>query len=253
MKENNQKTVSVIVPACNEAGTIEKIVTQIPKLGARMEIIFVEGNSKDNTREKIKMAISLHPERDIKLYAQEGSGKGNAVRKGFEKAHGDILMILDADLSVEPEALVDFYREANKSPQTFVNGTRMKTPMEAGAMPFLNKYANKAFAYIFSSLTGSCITDTLCGTKAIYREQYEKILTLNFSPYKDQFGDFELILGASLLGLEIVEIPIHYKRRQYGKTNISRWRDGLLLLGFILGAFMKTGGFKRREATKHND
>jgi SAM-dependent methyltransferase len=235
-------TCSVIIPCRNEAGNIEEAVLSVPRMGRGTEIIFVDGNSTDGTPEIITQQIEKYKGRkDIKLIAQgSGKGKGNAVRKGFQAASGDILFILDADLTVPPADLPKFFKAIAENEGEFINGTRLVYPMEDDAMRFLNLLANKAFSLIFSWLLDQKINDTLCGTKVISKHHYE-MLAANRAYFGDfdPFGDFDLLFGAAKLNLKIVEIPVRYRARTYGDTKISRFSHGWLLLRMCGVAFRK--------------
>ncbi len=232
---NSQKaTVSVIIPARNESGNIEAAFQRIPEMGAHTEIIFVEGHSKDDTYAAIEQAIARHPERDAKLFKQPGKGKADAMRLGYEKASGDVLMILDADLTVRPEDLPRFYEALVSGKGEFINGVRLVYPMQEQAMRFLNLLGNKFFSVAFSWLLGQPIKDTLCGTKVLFRRDYDRIAANRtyFGDF-DPFGDFDLIFGAAKQNLKIVDLPIRYQERTYGQTNIDRWRHGVLLFRML--------------------
>lgn len=232
--------VSVIVPARNEAGNIAKIFSDVPEMGGGTELIFVEGHSTDNTYEKIKKAISANPHRLSQLLRQEGKGKGDAVRSGFKHASGDILMILDADLTVPPEDLPRFYEVLANGKAEFVNGVRLVYPLEKEAMRFFNFFGNKFFSLAFSWLLGQPIKDTLCGTKVLWKEDYERIAAnRSYLGDFDPFGDFDLLFGAAKLNLKIMEVPIRYRERKYGTTNISRWKHGWLLLRMVCFAALR--------------
>lgn len=227
-------SVSVVIAARNEAGNIKSIFERVPKMGSRTEIIFVEGHSRDNTYETIANEIPLHPLTPSLLFRQPGIGKADAIRLGFEKATGDILMILDADLTVPPEDLPRFYDAIASGKGEFINGVRLVYPMEKEAMRTLNFIGNKLFSMAFSWLLGQPIKDTLCGTKVMWRDDYAKIAA-NRSYFGDfdPFGDFDLIFGAAKLNRKIIDLPIRYRDRTYGTTNISRWKHGLLLLRMV--------------------
>jgi ubiquinone/menaquinone biosynthesis C-methylase UbiE len=229
--------VSVIVPARNEAGNIAQIFEQVPEMGGGTELVFVEGHSKDDTYETIARAITAQPDRRCKLLKQDGVGKGDAVRLGFAHASGDILMILDADLTVPPHDLPRFYDVLRTGKGEFVNGVRLVYPMEEQAMRFFNFLGNKFFSLAFSWLLGQPIRDTLCGTKALWKRDYNALAANRayFGDF-DPFGDFDLLLGAARLNLKIVEIPIRYRQRTYGTTNIQRWKHGWLLLKMVVFA-----------------
>jgi hypothetical protein len=234
------RTVSVVIPARNEAGNIEAAVQRTAELGAGTELIFVEGHSRDDTWARIQQAAKDHPERKIKIMQQTGKGKGDAVRLGFAAATGDILMILDADLTMPPEELPKFYEVIASGRAEFANGVRLVYPMDEEAMQFLNLCANKAFGIIFTWLLGQAVKDTLCGTKVLSRDHYERIAANRayFGDF-DPFGDFDLLFGAAKLNLQIADVPIRYKQRTYGTTNIHRWSHGWLLLRMVMFAARK--------------
>ncbi len=239
-RRSKPPTVSVIIPARNEAGNIEAAVLRTPDMGGGTELIFVEGHSKDHTWAEIQRVAALHPGRKIKIMQQAGKGKGDAVRMGFAAATGDILMILDADLTMPPEELPKFYEVLASGRAEFANGVRLVYPMDEKAMQFLNLCANKAFGLIFTWLLGQPVKDTLCGTKVLSRAHYERIAANRayFGDF-DPFGDFDLLFGAARLNLKIADVPIRYKERTYGTTNIQRWSHGWLLLRMVLFAARK--------------
>jgi glycosyltransferase involved in cell wall biosynthesis len=216
----SEAKVSVVIAARNEAGNIKAIFERTPKMGHETEIIFVEGHSKDDTYTAIEREMAAHPATASLLLKQPGIGKADAIRAGFDRATGDILMILDADLV--------------SGKGEFINGVRLVYPMEQEAMRTLNFIGNKFFSLAFSWLLGQPIKDTLCGTKVLWKRDYEQI-TANRSYFGDfdPFGDFDLIFGAAKLNLKIVDLPIRYRERTYGTTNISRWKHGLLLLRMV--------------------
>ena len=237
----NQPSVSVIIPVRNESGNIAQIFERMPeKIGKETELIFVEGHSTDGSSEVIRKYIADYPALRCKMLKQDGTGKGDAVRLGFANANGDILMILDADLTVAPEDLWRFYECLCNGKADFVNGVRLVYPRQQKAMRFLNLLANKFFSIIFSWLIGQHIKDTLCGTKALWRKDYLKIVQnrRHFGDF-DPFGDYDLIFGAAYLNLKIIDMPVRYHERKYGKTNIRRWRQGWLLLRMVFFAARK--------------
>ena len=239
--ENNTPSVSIVVPARNESGNIANILRRCPKMGPDDELIFVEGNSTDDTWEAVQRETRAY-QGPLRLVAakQDGKGKGDAVRKGFSLARNPILMILDADLTVPPEELPKFYDAIRLGVGEFINGSRLVYPMDDRAMPFFNLLANKFFAVAFTYALGQEIKDTLCGTKVIRQSDYMR-LTEHRSYFGDfdPFGDFDLLFGSARLGLKIVEVPIRYRERTYGTTNIQRWRHGVILMGMLLLAARK--------------
>jgi len=232
-------SVSIIIPARNEAGNIAEIFQRIPTLGRATELIFVEGHSKDDTHAVIAREIKKHPHIQARLLKQTGTGKANATWQGFAAASNDILMILDADLSVPPEDLQRFYDAIAANKGEFINGARLVYPMEQNAMRTANLIGNKAFSLIFSWLLGQTVKDTLCGTKVLYREDFE-LLAREYALFNkvDPFGDFDLLFGATKLNLRIVDLPIRYRERVYGQTNIQRWRHGAMLLRITIAAML---------------
>lgn len=230
-------TCSVVIPARNEAGNIEAAVQRTPEMGAGTEIIFIEGHSRDKTWNEIQRVVAKYPKRTIKVLKQTSVGKGGAVREAFAQASGDLLFILDADLTVPPEDLPKFYEVARSGLADFVNGVRLVYPMEDQAMRFMNMVGNKFFSMAFTWLLGQPIKDTLCGTKVLFREKYE-LIAKNRSYFGDfdPFGDFDLLFGAAKLNLRMIDLPIRYRARTYGETNISRWKHGWLLLRMVMFA-----------------
>jgi SAM-dependent methyltransferase len=224
-------STSVIIPCRNEAGHIPDLVRRLPKLGPNSEFVFIEGNSRDDTEAVIRKAIAENPDRPFRLLKQTGKGKGDAVRLGFAHARGEVVLILDSDMGVAPEDVPKFVEALVRGKGELVNGSRLVYPMEGRAMRFLNLLANKFFALLFSWILGQQIRDTLCGTKALYREDYERIARNRgyFGDF-DPFGDFDLLFGAARLSFRITDVAVRYHERQYGETNISRFRHGLLLL-----------------------
>jgi hypothetical protein len=239
-KEENQTKYSttVVIPARNESGNIENAILRMPKFGKHIEILFVEGNSTDDTWTKIREIQKKYSEtHDIKILQQPGKGKGDAVRAGYAVAAGDILMILDADLTVPPEDLPKFYHAIASGKAEFINGSRLVYPMQKNAMRPLNHLGNKFFGTAFSWLLEQPIKDTLCGTKVMFRTDYVKLAeNRKFFGNFDPFGDFDLIFGAYKLNLKIIDLPIRYQERTYGDTNISRFRHGFLLLKMVIFA-----------------
>lgn len=251
---------SVIIPCRNEIGNIDAAVERMPDLGPETEIIFVDGASTDGTKERIEDVIDRYRGRkDIKLILQMPEadyagpkddpdaptvmlklGKGDAVRKGFEAASGDVLMILDADLTVPPEDLPRFLYPLATGKGRFVNGTRLVYPMEERAMKFVNYVGNWFFSKLFTWLLEQPIRDTLCGTKVLLKSDYEKIKAgrKHFGEF-DPFGDFDLLFGAARLRLPIVEVPVRYKRRLAGVSKVRVSQHGWLLVGMSLIAFRR--------------
>jgi SAM-dependent methyltransferase len=240
MNGNEKFSVTVVVPARNEEGNIEAIAKRVPEMGSGTEIIFVEGNSSDQTYAKIQQVVKSYPNRNIKFMQQTGKGKGDAVRMGFAHAAGDILMILDADLTVPPEDLPRFYEALVSRKGDFINGVRLVYPMEENAMRPLNFVGNKLFSMAFTWLLGQPVKDTLCGTKVLWKNGYDRIAANRayFGDF-DPFGDFDLLFGAARQNLKIIDLPIRYRERTYGTTNIQRWKHGWLLVRMVFFALVR--------------
>jgi ubiquinone/menaquinone biosynthesis C-methylase UbiE len=235
-----EPVVTVVVAARNEEGNIPQIFERVPQMGAGTELIFVEGNSSDDTWGAIEREMARRPEVNARLFKQPGKGKGDAVRVGFREAHGELLMILDADLTVAPEDLPRFYEAWRSGKAEFVNGVRLVYPMEDRAMRFFNHVGNKFFSLAFTWLLGQSIKDTLCGTKVLSKSNYEVIAAnRGYFGEIDPFGDFDLLFGAAKYNLKIVDLPVRYGERTYGETNIQRWSHGMLLLRMVAKAMRK--------------
>jgi glycosyltransferase involved in cell wall biosynthesis len=239
--QTKEFSVSVVIPCRNERGNIEQAIERLPTFGRSLEVIYIEGNSTDGTLEEVKRVTEIYGEqRTIRWAVQDGKGKGDAVRKGFEIASGEILMILDADLTVAPEDLPKFYNAVRSGKGEFINGSRLVYTMERQAMMFLNILGNKFFSVMFTWLLSERIKDTLCGTKVLFKRDYSRIAAQRsyFGDF-DPFGDFDLLFGAAKLNLKIIELPVRYYARTYGMTNIHRWQHGWLLLRMTLFAMRK--------------
>lgn len=234
------RSATVVIPARNERGNIEPAIQRIPQFCENIEIIFIEGHSKDGTFEEMERVKAAYPDKNIKTMVQPGKGKADAVFAAYDVAQGDVLMILDADLTMPPEQLPKFWNAIQSGKGEFINGSRLVYPLEDDAMRFLNLVANKIFSYLFSWLLNQRYTDTLCGTKVMRRTDYYRLREgkAYFGDF-DPFGDFDLIFGASKLNLKSVDLPIRYAARSYGETQISRFRHGVMLLRMVVFAFFK--------------
>ncbi len=233
-------SATVVIPARNEKGNIESALRRLPAFAEDMEIIFVEGHSHDGTWEEIRRVQAAYPQLNIKAVQQSGKGKADAVFTAFDLARGDVLFILDADLTVPPEQVPKFWQALRSGKGEFINGSRLVYPMETDAMRFLNLVANKVFSLLFTWLLSQRFTDTLCGTKVLRRADYQRLKDGRaYFGDVDPFGDFDLIFGAAKLGLKVVEVPIRYASRTYGETQISRFRHGVMLVRMVLFAFLR--------------
>lgn len=243
--QRTNPSCTVVIPCRNEAGNIEPALQRLPRFCEELEVIYVEGNSSDDTVAEIQRVIREYgAEWDIRFLKQDGRGKADAVWKGFDHARGEVLVILDADLTVPPEDLPKFYDVIASGRGEFVNGTRLVYPLEPDSMRRLNYVANHFFARVFSWLLNQRLSDTLCGTKMLSREHYHAIKEQrSYFGYLDPFGDFDLLFGATKLNLRIVEVAVRYDSRSYGEPQISRFRDGWQLLKMVSTAWRKLKAF----------
>ena len=238
------KSASVIIPCRNEKGNIRNALERLPKFTQDIEIIFVEGHSKDGTWEEVKAVIAdksfINKGFKMSAIQQKGIGKADAVFEAFSIATKDVLIILDGDLTVPPEDIPKFWKKISQGEAEYINGSRLVYPMENEAMRFLNYIANKSFSILFTWLLGQRYTDTLCGTKVIRKRHFDKACERNKDLGDfDPFGDFFIIFGAARLNLKMIEVPIRYRAREYGETQISRFSHGLLLVKMVIFAFFK--------------
>jgi hypothetical protein len=236
-------SLTIVIPARNERGNIEDALRRLPDFGVPVEVIFVEGHSSDGTWEEIQRVATLWAGGDrlrVRAIQQQGRGKADAVRLGFSQASGDLLTILDADLTMPPEMLTRFYEGYCRGAGDFVNGTRLVYPMEGEAMRFLNRIGNVFFAKMLSFVLDVPLGDSLCGTKLVSRRDYERFVRWrrDFGDF-DPFGDFELLFPAAVLGTGIIDIPVYYRARTYGTTNIRRFRDGAILFRMSMTGLLR--------------
>lgn len=236
--------VSVIVPCRNELGNVQAAVERIPCMGKFTEILFCDDKSTDGTSDEVRRMQEVHSHRNIRLIEGPGICKAENVWTGFRAARGDVLMVLDADLTVMPEELPMFFRALVSSQGEFVNGSRLVYPMQRYAMKFTNMMGNKFFGLVFSFLLDQRIKDTLCGTKVLWRKDWTRMeRNLGSWGIKDLWGDYELLFGASKLHLEIVEVPVHYQERIYGVTKMGKvFSNGLRMLGICWHAWRRLVG-----------
>lgn len=236
--QNREFSKTIIIPAKNEEGNLVELIDRIPYLGKQTEVIISCGISEDNT---LKIAQSLKSDYlKIKVIEQSKSGKANAVWEAIHIASNDLIAILDADISVDPEKLVDFFHIIESDRADFVNGTRLIYPMEKGSMRLINNLGNRFFQFIITLIIKLPLTDSLCGTKVFKKSLYEKTISWQKTiKIDDPFCDFDLLFSAAYSGEKILEFPIHYRTRKYGKTQISRFRDGFKLIRYLVKSFYK--------------
>ena len=237
----SSKSKSIIIPAKNEEGNLEELISRLPKqIYSESEIIIICGPSKDGTLSKALELQENYKNLEIKVFEQSSNGKANAVFEGFKKCSGELIAILDSDLSVDPETLVDFFDIVENGSADFINGTRLIYGKEKGSMRFLNNIGNIIFQFLISIVIRQKLTDSLCGTK-VFKKSYLEFLNRwrNSKKIKDPFGDFDFIFSAAFSGQKILEYPVHYKSRTYGQTQISRFRDGWKLLFYFVSSFVK--------------
>lgn len=239
--QSQQFSVSVVIPCKNEEGNIEDAVLRIPALASRTEIIFCDDQSTDGTAEEVLRVQSLYSEKNIRLEHGPGVCKSRNVWTGFNAATGDVLMILDADLTTIPEELPYFIDVIASGQAEFVNGSRLVYPVPKGAMNGANMLGNKFFSLAFTYLLGQRIKDTLCGTKVLWRSDWERIKPMIGTwGTEDRWGDYELLFGAAKLNLKILDLPVHYQERIYGSTKMTKvFRNGLVMLKMCWHGFLK--------------
>jgi len=239
--EPSDVTVSVIVPCKDEHGNIESAVVRMPELGRSTEVIFCDDKSTDGTADEVRRMQRMFPDQNIRLVDGPGICKSKNVWTGFEAATGDILMILDADLTVMPEELPYFFHAITRGGAEFVNGSRLVYPIPESAMKGANVLGNKFFSGVFSYLLDQRIKDTLCGTKVLWRTDWERIRPLIGTwGTLDRWGDYELLFGAAKLNLRILDQPVHYQERTFGATKMTKvFKNGLIMLRMCLHGFRR--------------
>jgi hypothetical protein len=243
---SRQLSKSIIIPAKNEEKNLVPLIGRIPKF-KDMEIIIVCGASEDNTL-GVANSIKEKSSFNIQVIEQSGKGKANAVFEALAITRNDAIAILDSDISVDPETLTDFFRILENGEADFVNGTRFVYRMEKDSMRFFNIIGNKIFQFLIAIVISRNLSDSLCGTKVFQKELKEKLLTWqDYNKAPDPFGDFDMLFSAAFSGQSIAEYPIHYRSRQYGKTQISRFRDGFKLLYYFINSVVNFNSSIDRE------
>jgi len=229
--------LSILIPCYNEEDNIQECLSRIPPLDVECEYIVIDDGSKDNTRQKILEVMQENPR--VRLAAfDRNQGKAKAVKAGIEQARGEIVMVLDADMTVRPEDIPIFFDAALREKNALVIGTRFIYPFDKKAMRWINRISNRITAWLFSRFLKTKVTDTLCGTKALWREK-----ALQMPLGRDRWGDFDFFLGAGWQGLKIIEVPIHYQPRLSGRSSMRAFPDGFLLFkdclrtGYLLSQY----------------
>ena len=241
LRPRQELNVSVVIPCKNERGNIEEAVRRIPEMGSTTELVFCDDNSTDGTADEIRRMMECYPDRIIKLVKGPGINKAKNVWTGFDAATGDILIILDGDLTVMPEELPYFVNAIAGGYAEFVNGSRLVYSMPKNAMKKTNLMGNKFFSVVFSYLLDQRVKDTLCGTKVIWRSDWKRIKPLiNSWGTVDRWGDYELLFSAAKLNLKILDLPVHYQERVYGFTKMTKvFNNGMNMLKMCYYGFKK--------------
>ena len=238
---NKDLRVSFIIPCKNEENNIKTFENEIKNSNQSNEYLFGDDNSMDKTIDEIdKLSKKLNNNKILK-YNGPGVCKSENVYKGIELSSGDIIVVYDADLTVDfkdVEFSIDILKNTNAD---FINCTRMIYPQKDGAMKFSNFIGNSIFANLFSLLFRKKITDTLCGTKIFFKKDWVKIKkNITGLGVKDLWGDFDLLIGAYKNNLKITEVPVTYHERKEDNTKMtSVFLNGIRMLSIVLVAFYK--------------
>ena len=234
-ESNGNQLISIVIPARNEEGNKKLLIealNKFKKIKNKVEIVFVEGNSKDQTFEMLKKITEDFSEHfKISLLKQTSKGKKNAVVEGFNISSGDTLAIVDSDFTVDIDDSIDAIIESTKNENILINCSRTTFPMERDAMRWANYIGNRCFAIFLSIIINKPISDSLCGTK-VFSRKFFNLMKNNGSweSKSDPFGDFTIIFEAANNNIKILNYPVRYYARKSGAPNISRWIDGIKLL-----------------------
>jgi hypothetical protein len=215
--------VTVVIPTLNEAENLPYVLPRIPDWVD--EVLLVDGHSDDGTPQ---VAQQLLP--GIRIVAQEGRGKGAALRSGFAAASGDIIVMLDADGSTAPEEIPAFVG-ALLAGADFAKGSRFLQGGGTADMPFYRRFGNAVFVFLVRLLFGGCYSDLCYG----YNAFWARVL-----PQLDLDGDgfeIETIMNVRALraGLKVAEVPSFEAARIHGTGRLRTIPDGWRILKAILG------------------
>ncbi len=233
---NFDSNTSIIIPCKNESGNLISLVESIALiLKANDEIIIVEGNSTDSTFFEAKSLESRFP-KQVRALKQSKKGKFNAVLTGVSYSKCSTIMIWDADATVNFQQNYEVYSHITSN-NVLISGDRLHGVRDKGSMQIANLCGNWFFAILWTGILKQSPVDLLCGTKKFPRLLLEK--TPKWLIDLDPFGDFTIFSMAKKEKMSIISIPVHYHARSYGKTNISRWSDGLKLLWITLIIYIR--------------
>ena len=213
--------VSVVIPTLNEEESIGHVLDKIPKDPKyEWEIIIVDGNSKDRTREIAK-------EKGAKVIIEERKGYGRAYKTGFEHATGDIIVTLDGDDTYPAEKIVELVDYLVEKKLDFISCERF-SKMQKGAMSFTHKVGNRILTIATRVLFGVRIRDSQSGMWVFRREILKDLnLTSDGMPFSEE------IKIEAWRKFRCEEVPIEYRERK-GDVKLNTWRDGFRNLMFLI-------------------
>jgi len=219
--------VSVIIPTLNEAGNILEVLITIEKeLAYPKEVIVVDGDSSDGTKEIVK-------DTNCRLIIEPRRGYGNALRTGIKHAKGDVVVMVDGDGTYEVKHINLLLDKMIKNDAELCLGTRMYDPNKA--MGMMNFVANKVITFCFNMLYKQFLSDSQSGFRAIAHSAIEKV----------ELGEEDMAFATEMLvkfakkGFKMVEVPTIYKSRKYGKTKLRKIKSGIEIFTIMVRGFTK--------------
>jgi glycosyltransferase involved in cell wall biosynthesis len=226
--------VSVVVPTLNEARNLPHVFARLPK--DIFEVILVDGRSTDDT---VAVARSLRP--DIRVVLETNAGKGCALRAGFQAARGDIIVMLDADGSADPQEIPAFVA-ALTAGADFAKGSRFADGGGSADITRIRRTGNRCLNGLVNLMYGTKYTDLCYGYNAFWTRCLEHVVV-----DCDGFEVETLInVRVAKAGLTVAEVPSYEHERIHGESNLNAVRDGLRVLRTI---FQERWGTAEKEAT----
>ena len=224
--------LSIVIPVYNEELTIGDIIDRVKaaakQTGLQTEIIVVDDHSYDRS-------LGIAEKKGVRLYSlKQHLGKGYALRAGFAKASGDVIVTIDSDGSHMPEELSEVLRPILRDQADLVIGSRYKNHKQVSARR-LNAFGVRMFNYLIQLFTGVAITDSQSGYRAMTRGvlRSQKL-------YSGEYEiESEMLVKTAKKKFRIAEVPISFEQRTYGRSGVDPLWDGSKILFWIVLASTK--------------
>jgi len=230
--DKEEFSVSVVIPVFNEELTIGDIIARtrstLEKLDLPYEVLVIDDGSADRSAE-ISQANEAHVLRGVH------QGKGHALRLGFERAKGNVIVTLDSDGSHQPEEIPMVLECMKENKVDFVIGSRFfSNQINNAKIPKVNRIGNRMFNNLIRFLTGMKVSDSQSGFRVI-RSSILRRMELNSKGYE---VESEMLVKALKMGAKVMEIPVSFEQRTVGTSRLDPLKDGTRILYSIIASYL---------------